>query len=332
MLTSVLLTAQALNVDLQHAFTLSTYTAYDVVIDPKTYNFAFTDSKNVTYHVEYMKKKVTRLCEGQIAEQIDCGARLLSVLTRGDNPKTLTFSMATGKLVGSVPGRMHRVGKLIQGKSEILDLQGKVVHRYATQYGKPTPDYIGRLIWDGKRRLAIVGRDDQPNDTKDVVEILPGWKKGKRAWLSDFAMSFDGLVGNPDVGPFAIFEASNRTRRTTGLFTKDLKRLGGEMIAITDISKQGILGNKLKADMTGSNLLIDKGFCLTPSGKQRWEGPAVGKWFGSGVLTGRTYLRNGKPVGKVVTPPGASSIIGHQESLFLCNMKNGGIGVYRYKG
>ena len=61
MVVSLFLAEQDYSLDLQQAFTIPERSASSVVIDPKTFNFAFTDSGNVTYHVTYLTKKVTKL-------------------------------------------------------------------------------------------------------------------------------------------------------------------------------------------------------------------------------------------------------------------------------
>lgn len=324
----LLTVALAADMRLEHIFTIPNHSSYSVVIDPVTRNFAFTDGSGMTYLVHFNSRRVIKLDDGEIdPEQIDCGARLVTLFVRRPEPKSVTFELASGKRLGVAPGFTKRVGRLFQAKSDLYDVTGKVVHSSSD---------LGRIVWDGKRRLAIVRHHDHRAERKDIVEVLPGWKHGRRVFLSDNALSFDRVVGNPDLGPFAIFEQSNRTTYTTGLFTKNLSPIAvAGMVAITDISDRGILGNKQASDLNGSNLYNDGGFCLdSATGKTLWETKSVGKWFGSTVISGLTLLngQTGESIGRIVTPPHALNWLGRHEDTVFYSLRGGGIAAYRIKG
>ena len=296
------------------------YPMSDTVVDAATMNVAWravdSNGKPQVYLLLLSKRKILSLSPGGVSRsQNDCGAGLLSVEVgdgRQQARRTLVFRMKDGSKVSEVRGHRRRVGKLFHDVA-ISDLNGKVLFVPGEpEYGKPNPTYMGRLIWDGNRRLAIIGVGDMPNDNKDVVEIRPNWTKGKRVNLSGFAFGFEKLVGNPDEGPFAVFESSNRSTFTTGIFTKDLRRIGPgprEALSVTDVGPNGILALNLKY-VEGANDYVDNGaVCLdAKTGKLKWRGKYAGTWLGRHVLAGLTIAdgRTGRRRGtlKLAKPGG----------------------------
>lgn len=159
---------------------------------------------------------------------------------------------------------------------------------------KGTLPYTGIPIWDSsRRRLFLIGKGDKPNDTKEIVEMVgDGWQKGNRVWLSDYAMGFDGIVGDPDIGPFAVFEASNRARYLTGLFRWDLSRIKTDALDVADIGPLGILSIRGTRDGL-QNIQPTELVCLDPrSGKVVWRNSKnlQGKWDGDRVRSGLVLL------------------------------------------
>lgn len=221
-----------------------------------------------------------------------------------------------------------------------MDLNGKVLYRGAKpMYGKSVPGYIGNLIWDGKRKLALIGQNNMPNDKKDVVEILPGWKKGKRSWLSDYAFGFNKIIGNPDTGTFAIYEESSRTEVCTGVFTKDLRRLMSGNLVVTDIGPGGVLACRTKSNyQLGEFQSSGKAFCMDcNTGKIKWFGPNLssGFWMGDYVISGQNKILDGKTgyvVGNVPKhPSGFKREYGHDRDMFSAVTKNDKLAVYQLK-
>lgn len=230
-------------------------------------------------------KKLVKLAKGDISPgQIDCGAGLISVYVsdaKNQGRKTLTFRMKDGVKVGEIDGRYERRGRLIQTPTGIADLNGKVLH--------PFSDI---LVWDGPQKLAI---SSPSSEKKQLGWLNASWKQGKPVPLSENSMHFDGIMGNPEKGPFAVFEATNRTREVAGIFTKGLREIGPKTpTEVTDISPKGIVGYHLKySDHNAENVQGDS-FCLDPkTGKSIWKGKYAGKWVGNNLVS--TEGRGQKP-------------------------------------
>lgn len=138
-------------------------------------------------------------------------------------------------------------------------------------------------------------------------------------------MGFDGLVGNPDQGSFAIFEASNRTRQVTGIYTKDLKRIGGDKpLEVTNIGPRGILARLLKYNEQWCRYEVQGAVCLDPAtGRELWRGQHAGRWFGSYVLDGDTVVdgRSGRTVGRLGIPPRFDRIFGSVGNRVFVNRR-----------
>jgi len=324
MLASLLFFVVPLNqVSVERLFVVPGFSSYSATVDPVTKNFAFSVEGGQTYLVDFKSKKARALGPGRIdAGQIDCGVGLVTVFNPDPEPKSDTYRLSDGKLVGSTAGFGKRVGRLFQSPGRVLDLNGKTIHRDPS---------MGGIIWDGKRRIAIKSRGTK-SEEKDVVELLAGWKPGKKAFLSNNALSFDRIVGNPDTGSFAIYEKSNRTTQVTGIFTRDFKRIGGGSVGVTSISSYGILGSYLKSDIAGANLIFDGAFCLnSTTGTVLWKGKASGRWVGAKVVAHDLVIdrKTGKDVARIIYPDDLESVIATEGDIVIARVRGGGIGAYR---
>lgn len=278
-----------------------------VIFDPTTKNLAWAETakdRRGVYLLKMSSKKVVKISSGNIAyDQADCGQGLVSVYTTENNNKihkTITFRMADGVKVGGTNDHYRRRGRLFQTPSGIIDLNGKMVHPIPNKPGKSPRESFGFLIWDGKRRLTIIGRPR--SESKDVVALNANWSRGKSVWLSDYAFGFDALVGNPDKGTFAVFESSNRTRQVTGIYTKDLKRLAGDKpLDVTDIGPNGIVATRLKFDERRNDYVSDGTICMdSATGQVKWTGRYGGRWWGQYILSSDMNVEDAKPVIRVV--------------------------------
>ncbi len=280
------------------------------------------------------------ICHGG-GNQFDNGAGLFDTVSSHKDPRTRNFvRYSDGKRVGSVPRRdgTMRIGSVLQTEQDFTDLNGKLLWRgVPPSFEKSTPGYLGRLIWNGTRRFAIIGKNDMPSDVKEVVEILPSWKKGKRVWLSDYAMGFSGIVGNPDTGAFAVFEESNRSRICTGVFSRDLRRLISGNVNITDIGPLGILGHRVKLLEYGDTEMAGKPFCLDGvTGKVLWHSQKGYSmyWKGDKVICGNNVLdgKTGKVIGRVPSPPtNFKQQFGFFQDTFVAFTRDNRIAVYQLK-
>lgn len=279
--------------------------------DPKSGAVMWTSLIGDTWRIfrfDPRTRKVVPMGVGSFNPQIDCGLGLATVHRR--NPTTRastgdTYEVATGKHLSTVKGWPERVGRLVMTRDE--KLQSRTYTDAVTGQVLKAP--VGEPIWaTPKRWLFIIGEDGHhPNDKKGVVDVaLRTLQELKRVHLSDYAMTFDGIVGNPETGAFAVFEASNRTRYCTGVFRSDLTRVPGKFSYVTDISKHGILDRDAKVE--GS---IDDGgttiICSDPqTGKVRWRAVTKqpGKWVGGNVLAFDRLLdgKTGKSLGKLKLP------------------------------
>ena len=251
-----------------------------------------------------------------VGNQFDNGADLFDTVSDSIAPRTRNFvQYSDGKKIGSVRFQesVVRIGSVLQANQDITDLNGNLLIRCAQPvFGKSTPGYLGRLIWSGTRRLAIIGKNDIPSDVKEVVEILPSWKKGKRVWLSDYAMGFSEIIGNPDTGAFAVFEESNRSKICTGVFSRDLREYGNSEIA-------------------------GKLFCLDgTTGKAKWHSQAdfSAYWLGDKVISGQNILdgKTGRVIGRVPWPPtNFKQQFGFYKNTFVACTRDNRIAVYQLK-
>lgn len=332
MITSLLLAAQP---RLQPVFTISLPSGISINgtdMDPSSENLVFDrmDGKTMAQSVcllSFRRRKVLELGPGRLAEARDCGAGLVSVLSRqGQTETTSLYRFADGKLVSKVKGRLRRIGSVFQESRfapDVFDLHGKLIVASPKPSSGPQPQSIGQLAWVGKRRLAIVGHGDVFGDRNDLVELSPEWRKGKRVPLFDNAMAFDGIVGNPDKGPFAVMVASNRWRYAAGIFTKDLRRLWpmgfDQAIEVTDVGPRGVLAYRLKQIPSGAEHAGS--LCLDPeSGKTLWRGTESGTWLGRYVLTESGHLLDGgtgKPAGKLALPSAGRIVARSSDLLYV---------------
>ena len=270
--------------------------------DPVTKNITFTtpDARGNSrlFLLQFMQKRITYLgITKDIFQQNDCGVGVFEV-TRPPKGDSYRFfhRFIDGKQVGGLAWHSEdrRVGLAIQQKDKIVDLQGKIL---AENVSPPPPQsdpaFLGPLIWNGKRRLSIVGRGDTTGDVKDVVELDRNWKKGNRHWLSDYAMTYTKLVGNPDLGSFAVFEDSNRSSLTTAIYNNSFKRIwggnhdamSGDHMYVSDVGPNGIVTSM--TFLSGANEYIGTGevLCLdSNTGKVKWRGKLSGKWFGNNLI------------------------------------------------
>lgn len=268
------------------------------------------------------RRKVVPMGEGSFGElQIDCDLGLATVQRYNRTTKAETgetYSLSTGKLLSTVSGRPRRVGRFVLTRDEKRKLTtytdavtGKVLWREDLWNSGPVRVRapLGVPIWiTPKRWLFIVGEGGRMfDDKKGVVEIdQRTLAERKRAHLSDFAFGFDGIVGNPERGTFAVFEASNRSSQSTGVFRSDLTRVPGEFLHISDITPYGILDRQGKRTLTG-DIDFDTLVCAdATTGKVKWRASTKdpAKWVGGDVLTGDSLLngKTGRLLGKLTLP------------------------------
>ncbi len=298
----------------------TTYALYD----PKSGAVMWNSLDGNTWRIfrfDPRTRKVVPMGVGSFNPQIDCGLGLTTVHRR--NPTTRastgdTYEVATGKHLSTVKGWPERVGRLVMTRDEKLQsrtytdaVTGEVMWQESLRNGatESLRAPVGEPIWaTPKRWLFIIGEEGRhPNDKKGVVDVaLRTLQELKRVHLSDYAMKFDGIVGNPETGAFAVFEASNRGRYCTGVFRSDLTRVPGKFFYVTDISKHGILSLDGKADDYGNSNFTGM-ICADPqTGKVRWRAASKqpGKWVGGNVLAGDELLdgKTGKSLGKLKLP------------------------------
>lgn len=234
------------------------------------------------------------------SQQSDCGLGL-AMVHRFDKTSHTEFSdfyeLSSGKLKSSVKGRAERVGLLVITYNGAKDttytdaLTGrKLFDRNVRDKGTGnlSPQFRSPIWITKSRWLFLVGKPGQPNsDSKDVAEIDPNTLLVKQcAHLSDVARGFDKIVGNPELGAFAIFESSNRSRECTGVFQKDLTRIPGLFFYVSDITEHGILHRGFipneYTDPTFKSVICAD----IKTGNTKWTVPtsASGRWIGEDVL------------------------------------------------
>ena len=269
-----------------------------------------------------LRRKVVPMGEGSFGEpQIDCDLGLATVQRYNPTTKTETgetYSLSTGKLLSTVTGRPKRVGRFVMTRDSKFDLDtwtdavtGKVLWQGEAVYRGPMTERPPPRspIWiTPKRWLLINGKGGQlASDKKDVVDVQPGtWKELQRSYLSDHAMWFDGIIGDPESGTFAVFEATSRSSHSTGIFRSDLTRVPGRFLNVTDITQYGILDREGKPMMNG-DIDFDTIVCAdATTGKVKWRASSKepGRWVGSNVLTGDRLLngKTGRLLGKLKLP------------------------------
>lgn len=252
--------------------------------------------------------------------QYDCNLGLFSY-RREDS--TDTIDVSTGRRLSSIPAHGVRVGTLLpvpdfdERSTTFYDVRtGKVVAKRDSGTGDSKIQllpYVGEPIWDTpKKRIFIVGKGNRSNDVKDIVEMKPGtFEILKRTFLSGFAMSFDGIRGNPETGPFVVYECTNRSRHPNGVYAQDLTRLEVDVSAVSDAGPHGLLVQK------GSwpefrDLKVSETRCFSPTGKLKWKSQRFlnCKWAGSYALSDRNVLdaATGQFLGSFDLPKGRFSM------------------------
>jgi hypothetical protein len=268
------------------------------------------------------QRRVLPMGEGSFDEpQIDCELGLATV--HRYNPKTKkslgeTYDLATGKNLSTVMGRPTRVGRLVMTTDSKPDrkiytdaVTGEALWQEARwgQGNEALRAPVGVPIWATPQRwLFIIGEDGIPlNDRKGVVDIgIRTLKELKRVPLSDYAMAFDGIVGNPESGPFAVFESTSRSRHCSGVFRSDMTRIPGKFHFVTDISKNGILDREATAREFRDPEFTGIVCADVQTGKVRWRASTKepGKWVGAHVLAGDRLLdgKTGRTLGQLKLP------------------------------
>lgn len=289
--------------------------------DPKS-GAVMWNSQQRIFRFDPRTRKVVPMGAGSFDEpQIDCGLGLATVHRHNSTTKTSTgdtYDVATGKHLSTVTGWPKRVGRLVMTRDEKLQCKtftdavtGEVMWQESlrSEATETLRAPVGEPIWaTPKRWLFIIGEEGRhPNDKKGVVDVaIRTLQELKRVHLSDYAMKFDGIVGNPETGAFAVFEASNRSRICTGVFRSDLTRVPGKFFYVTDISKHGILSLDGKSDDYGNSNFTGM-ICADPqTGKVKWRSASKspGKWVGGNVLVFDRLLdgKTGKSLGKLKLP------------------------------
>lgn len=281
--------------------------------------------KSRIFWFDPQRRKVVPLGEGGFGEsQIDCELGLATVQRYHEWTKTVTgetYSLATGKILCTVSGRSKRVGQLVM----TWDSNPRMDERVTTY----TDALTGRLLWKEaltnstaakimapigipiwgtpKRWLFIIGLRAAFDDKKGVVEIdRKTLQEIKRVHLSDLAMGFAGIVGNPERGAFGVFESANRSRQCTGIFRSDLSRVPGFFSHPSDISQFGILDRRGKEEMY-RDIEFNSIVCAdATTGKLKWKASSKepGRWVDGNVLTGDRVLsgKTGRSLGKLKLP------------------------------
>jgi hypothetical protein len=323
-----------------------------VQYDSETNNLAFTtptvEGKSNLYLLQNKERRVIDLGQiNYVFGKVDCQDGILGIGRLSTGPDRIYFHrMTDGFKVGEMPWneKKRRIGKAVQDHDQIVDLNGRLIVTSPTPpYDKPLNAYLGVLIWNGKRKLSIVGRGDVPSDIKDVVELDSQWKKTKRHWMSDYAMAFDSVVGNPDSGAFAVYERNSRDNAFPALFNRDLKRIGSTDMSIIDISPKGVMVDMLKP--TALDWVSTGEYrCLNPStGKVVWKGKTFGMWFGNNLVAnmlrfnqpdqwnGQPILsgQTGKLIGKMPMEP-KGALINANDGVYCFSLQNSNkLSVYR---
>jgi len=321
--------------------------------DPQTSNVAFTTpalaGKSNLYLLQNKERRVLSLgLINYVFGRVDCLDGILGIgqLATGSN-RIYFYRMTDGLKIGEMlwNDKKRRIGKIVQDGEQIVDLNGRLIVKNPTpDFGKPLAAYLGILIWNGQRRLSIVGRGDVPNDAKDVVELSGDWKKGNRHWMSNYAMVFDHVLGNPDTGAFAVFERNSRDSVIAAIYTKDFKRIPGDTFNAISIGPNGIICCNQR--LTGSNELAGTGefLCLDAnSGALKWRGKQAGSWFGDYLIAnvfqsstldfwpGQAIIsgKTGKVIGKMPMEPKGMLVSGKDGNYCYSVSKSNSLMVYR---
>lgn len=258
--------------------------------------------------------------ESWASAQHDCNLGLFSY-HRSDSIDTM--DVATGRRLSSIKAHSVRVGTLLtvsdfeERSTSFYDVRtGKLVAKRDSGYGDSTGQslpYVGEPIWDTPRkRIFVVGQNNRSNDVKDVVEMKPGtFEILKRTFLSGFAMGFDGIVGNPETGPFVVYECTNRSRHPNGVYAQDLTRLEVDVSAVSDAGPHGLLVQKASWPEF-RDLKVSETRCFSPTGKLKWKSQRFlnCKWAGSYALSDRNVLdaATGQFLGSFDLPKGRFSM------------------------
>jgi hypothetical protein len=280
------------------------------------------NSQQRIFRFDPRSKKVVPMGAGSFDEpQIDCGLGLATVHRHNPTTKTSTgdtYDVATGKHLSTVTGWPTRVGRLVMTRDEKLQrktftdaVTGEVMWQESlrSEATETLRAPVGEPIWaTPKRWLFIIGEEGRhPNDKKGVVDVaIRTLQELKRVHLSDYAFGFDGIVGNPETGPFAVFEGSNRGSFCTGVFRSDLTRVPGKYFYVTDISKHGILDRDATVRENRDPEFHTIICADVKTGKVNWRAPSKvpGTWVGANVLAGDQLLdgKTGKSLGILKLP------------------------------
>ncbi|MBX7131786.1 MAG: hypothetical protein K1X67_03810 [Fimbriimonadaceae bacterium] len=283
---------------------------------------AIHERKWQVFWFDPLRRKVVPMGEAVFVEpQVDCDLGLATLMRYNRMTKIETgetYSLATGKLLSRVLGRPGRIGQFVMtpnANSRLRTYSDAVTGRLLWKEAQTNTTAekilapIGVPIWSTpKRWLFIIGEGGHAfNDKKGVVEVdRKTLKETKRVHLSDFAMAFDSVVGNPERGAFGVYERTNRSRHCTGVFRSDLSRVPGRFAHPSDISPYGILDRRGKEDNYGGTEFTSLVCADATTGKIKWMASSKepGKWVGGNVLTGDRLLdgRSGRLLGKLKLP------------------------------
>lgn len=313
---------------------------------------ASSDSGNLAWQSVYQdrfavfwldakKQAVRRLSAGTFTiPHHDCNQCLVSILEYdhwANEEYTKVYDLRTGSFLNSVPGRAYRVGSLLVRWDEEGSTQSYFDSRTGKRVwqgnmyddrNKAFPPPVGTPVWiTPTRGIFLIDRSDKSNPSaKDIVDVDVGtWKQAKKSWLSDFSMAFDKLVGNPEVGTFAIYEKTNRSTQVTGIFRRDLQRLPLDLLSVSDIGPKGVLG--LAGENNESGYPQYKGIvCADAStGRIRWVSPlkAPARWAGEYAVTGTKVLNagSGAIIGQFEYPKGRKVFL-ESGDLVFCVTQN----------
>lgn len=281
----------------------------------------FQYGEEVVFWFDGQSRKLFPIGDGHVDEsQIDCGFGLATIhryYRSSMAQSSETYSLTSGKLISTVKGRAWRVGHILISGS------GEDVHKYFDAFTSKlilekrrgnddpvkaiaslrTPIWISKKTW-----LFLISEEGKPHsDSKDVAELDPKTLMvRKRTPLSGLARGFDKIVGNPEIGPFAIFESTNRSSECTGVFQRDLSSIPGNYTYVTDISANGILHRGFKPREYIEPIFISVICADIKTGDQKWvvQSSSSGHWIKQDVLIGNSVYdgTTGKLRGRLKMP------------------------------
>lgn len=201
---------------------------------------------------EVATKRTRKLGFGQLKEGTDSGLGLLTYASYDSTTRisnVILFNPVKGEIFRG-DSTTTRIGRLLWA----FDRSFKVVNREKSAVETLDAKLYDRRrlwlapVWIGPKRWIWT----KGGDSKDLVEVVPGTERIVRSvHLSDYAMGPEGVVGNPEVGAFAVIESNNRTEMTTGIFNSHLKRIGPKALQALDISRTRILAVTATFDQAG---------------------------------------------------------------------------------